>query len=48
MSGNIDGYGKLYVMFADCSSNWDAIEIMQRASGGTISQLGIWTEQPLW
>lgn len=48
MSGNIDGYGKLYVMFADCSSNWDAIEIMQRAAGGTISQLGIWTEQPLW
>jgi hypothetical protein len=48
MSGNIDGYGKLYVMFADCSSNWDAIEIMQRAAGGTISQMGIWTEQPLW
>ena len=48
MSGNIDGHGKLYVMFADCSSNWDAIEIMQRAAGGTISQMGIWTEQPLW
>lgn len=40
--------GKLYVMFADCSASWDAVEMMQRASGGTISQLGIWTEQPLW
>jgi len=47
-SGNIDGNGKLYVMFADCSLNWDAVEIMQRAAGGTINQLGIWTEQPLW
>lgn len=48
LSGNIDGVGKLYVMFADCSVSWDAVEIMQRASGGTINQLGIWTEQSLW
>lgn len=48
MSGNVNGTGKLYVMFADCSSNWDALEIMQRAAGGMINQLGIWTEQPLW
>ena len=48
MSGNIDGNGKLSVMFADCSQNWDAIDIMQRVSGGTINQLGIYTEQPLW
>lgn len=48
MNGNADGPGKLYVMFADCSSNWDAIEILQRASGGMITQLGIWTEQSLW
>lgn len=48
MNGDIDGEAKLYVMFADCSSNWDAIEDIQRASGGTISQLGIWTEQPIW
>ena len=41
MSGNIDGNGRLYVMFADCSQNWDAIDIMQRVSGGTINQLGI-------
>lgn len=47
-SGNIDGAGRLYVMFADCSLSWDAIEVMQRASGGTINQLGIWSEQPLW
>lgn len=46
MSGSDSG--KLYVMFADCSATWDAVEIMQRAAGGTISQLGIWTEQPLW
>lgn len=48
MSGNIDGNGRLYVMFADCSQNWGAIDIMQRVSGGTINQLGIYTEQPLW
>lgn len=48
LSGNVDGPGRLYVMFADCSQNWDAVEIMQRAAGGMISQLGIWTEQPLW
>lgn len=46
MSGNIDGNGRLYVMFADCSAGWDAVDIMQRAAGGTINQLGIWTEQP--
>lgn len=48
MSGNVESSGKLYVMFADCSANWDAVEILQRASGGTINQLGVWTEQPLW
>lgn len=48
MSGNVDGAGKLYVMFADCSTNWDAIEIIQRASGGCLNQLGVWTEQPIW
>lgn len=48
MSANVDGNGKLYVMFADCSSNWDAVDIIQRAAGGTINQLGIWTGQPVW
>lgn len=41
MSGNLNGSGKLYVMFADCSANWDALEIMQRAAGGMINQMGI-------
>jgi hypothetical protein len=35
-------------MFADCSANWDAVDVMQRVAGGQINQLGIWTEQPLW
>lgn len=48
MSGNIDGNGRLYVMFADCSANWDAIDTMQRIAGGTINQLGVWTEQAQW
>lgn len=48
MSGNVDGNGKLYVMFADCSASWDAIDVMQRVAGGTINQLGVWTEQSLW
>lgn len=48
ISGSVGGSGKLYVMFADCSTSWDAIEVMQRTAGGLISQLGIWTEQPLW
>ncbi|MDR2002679.1 MAG: DUF2586 family protein [Prevotella sp.] len=48
MSSGVDSYGKLYVMFADCSVNWDAVEVMQRASGGIINQLGIWTQQPIW
>lgn len=48
MSGNVDGNGKLYVMFADCSTSWDAVDTMQRVAGGLINQLGVWTEQPLW
>ena len=48
MSGSVNGTGKLYVMFADCSVSWNAIEVMQRAAGGMINQMGIWTEQPLW
>lgn len=48
MSGNVDGSGRLYVMFADCSASWDAIDAMQRVAGGMINQLGVWTEQPQW
>lgn len=40
--------GRLYIMFADCSTDWSAIDQMQRAAHGMISQLGVWTEQSLW
>ena len=41
-------YGRLFIMFADCKSNWDAINQMQTAANGIINQIGIWTEKPLW
>ncbi|MCS3228926.1 DUF2586 family protein [Bacteroides thetaiotaomicron] len=40
--------GRLFIMFADCGVDWNAIEQMQRAAHGMINQLGIWTEQSLW
>lgn len=40
--------GDLYVMFADCSKNWDAIEVLQNATGGTAYQIAIYTEQNLF
>ena len=42
------GTGRLFVAFADCSKDWNAVLDMQRASGGIINQFGVWTEQPLW
>lgn len=42
------GTGRLFIAFADCSKGWDALTLMQRASGGIINQFGIWTEQSLW
>lgn len=42
------GSARLFVMFADCSTSWDPIIEMQRAAGGTIFQIGVWTEQRLW
>lgn len=42
------GSGRLFVMFADCSSDWNAIIEMQRAASGSIFQIGVWTEQKLW
>jgi hypothetical protein len=45
MSG---GSGRLFVMFADCSKDWNALIEMQRAANGVIFQIGIWTEQQLW
>ena len=47
-TGNKNNNADLYVMFADCSKNWDAIDVLQNASGGTISQIGVYTEQNLW
>lgn len=40
--------GRLFIMFADCSSDWSPIDQMQRAAHGMINQLGVWTEQSLW
>lgn len=42
------GSGRLFVMFADCSKDWNAIIEMQRAASGSIFQIGVWTEQQLW
>lgn len=42
------GSGRLFVMFADCSNDWNAIIEMQRAASGSIFQIGLWTEQQLW
>ena len=42
------GSGRLFVMFADCSTTFNAIIEMQRAASGLISQFGVWTEQYLW
>lgn len=38
----------LYIMFADCSESFEAIQQMQLIAKGAIYQVGIWTEQPLW
>lgn len=40
--------GRLFIMFADCSQDWSAIDQMQRAAHGMINQLGVWTDQSLW
>lgn len=40
--------GRLFIMFADCSQDWSAIDQMQRVAHGLINQLGVWTEQSLW
>lgn len=38
----------LYVMFADCKNDWEAIVDMQRAANGNIGQIGVWTEKKIW
>ena len=40
--------GSLYIMFANCANNWDAIKTMQSVAQGEIRQLGIWTAKNLW
>lgn len=42
------GTGRLFVAFADCKNDWNAIVDMQKAADGEISQFGVWTEQSLW
>lgn len=44
----VGGTGRLFIYFADCSSNWNAIIDIQKAAHGMISQIGVWTEQKLW
>ena len=46
--GMAGGSGRLFIAFADCSKSWNTIIDMQRASGGIISQFGVWTEQCIW
>ena len=40
--------GRLFIAFANCSSNWNALIDMQKAAHGVINQFGVWTEQSLW
>ena len=44
----IDKKAPIYVAFADCTDNFDIIQQMQLKANGSIYQIGIWTEQPLW
>lgn len=48
----VGGDAKLYLTFANCvnsqRSNFEIIENIQQAVGGTMFQLGIWTEQFIW
>lgn len=38
----------IYVSFANCSENFDAIVKMQIATNGKLFQIGVWTEQDIW
>ena len=40
--------GSLYIMFADCSKNWDAHQTIQSIAQGEIRQIGVWTPRNLW
>lgn len=40
--------GSLYIMFDDCSKNWEALQTMQSIAQGEIRQVGVWTPRNLW
>lgn len=40
--------GRLFLMFADCGTDWNALSTLQVASGGVIRQIGVYTDQSLW
>lgn len=39
---------RLFIMFADCTSNFNAIEDLQTAAKGLCFHIGLWTEQELF
>ncbi len=39
---------EIYVMFADCQNDFDAVQEFQQGTNGKLFQLGVWTEQRLW
>lgn len=43
-----DDKAYIYVMFADCSSDFEAIQDFQYELNGKLFQIGVWTEQCLW
>lgn len=44
----IGGDQVLYIMLADCSVNWDAIQQLHSQTNGKEFQIGIWTAQSIW
>lgn len=38
----------IYIIIADCSENWDALQNMQQQVSGRIFQVGVWTSQCIW
>jgi len=40
--------GSLYIMFSDCSANFEALHQLQRVAQGAIRQVAVWTPQKLW
>lgn len=44
----IGGNQTVYLAFADCSQDWEAIQYMQRQVSGKLFHVGVWTSQPIW